>query len=278
MVALTQSRRLEFGGIDPESAREEIKRTLTADPKATRRVYAAFARKVWTMLIERRLDDELRDWHSLADAVGNFIRPEDEGGAERMAALGDLLRESISLAESSPAIAVARRPHARRLLALLEKETSYVPRRQLLARLGIKTAHLSNILAQLGAHNLVERREDGKQASFRLTARGREILGAATDAPHSPEALLERVREVEKSLGPRFLGHAYDGQIKKSIFSNIYWVGHASLHAAPQDEHHLDLLDACRVSFDRTNRTLVHHRSVRAATSLDILVGAGDPY
>lgn len=203
MVALAKRPNLDFGGIEPNDAREEVRTLLRAEPKATRRVYAAFARKVWSLLIERRLDDEIRDWHQLVHAVGGHVRASDSGSAERLEALGDLLRESISLADSSPALAVLRRPQARRLVALLKKSDGFVPRRALLAELGIKTSHLSNIIAQLSAHSLIERLEDGKEAAFKLTPRARELLGDAPDAPHSTERLLAEVRKLRETAQPR---------------------------------------------------------------------------
>ena len=131
MVALVRSRQLDLGDEDPNTARSMIKQLLADEPGATRKVYAALAHKVWTLLVERRLDAELRDWQALLQGVRANIRKRDEGASERMVALADLLRESISLAETSPARDVAQRPHARRILELLGTSTAFVPRRTL---------------------------------------------------------------------------------------------------------------------------------------------------
>ena len=107
----------------------------------------------------------------------SWVRGSDEAAAERMTALADLLRESINLAETSPAREVAARPRARAILDLLNREDGFVSRGVLLDKLAIGSSHLSNVLTQLMAHNLIERREQGKQAEFALTPLGREIAG-----------------------------------------------------------------------------------------------------
>jgi predicted transcriptional regulator len=176
MVALTQPLGFDFAAASPESARTAIREALADDPKAGRRVYAALAHKVWSLLVERRFDAEIRDWHGLLHQVKARIRSDDLAAAERVTALADLLRESISLSETSPAREVARRPNARRILEMLAKADCLVPRRRLLDTLGMRSANLSNVLTLLLAHNLIERRDKGKEAEFRLTRFGRQLL------------------------------------------------------------------------------------------------------
>lgn len=205
MVALVRSRRLDLSENAPDEARVLIKEALQQEPTATRKIYAALAHKVWSLLIERRLDDEIRDWHGLLQTVRANIRPSDDAAAERVTALSDLLRESISLAETSPAREVAQRPRARAILDYLARHRDFVPRRRMMKELEIGTSHLSNILTQLVALGLIERREAGKEASFALTTLGREIiLGRSTsevsvsvmvpkDVPDRATAVLDRV-------------------------------------------------------------------------------------
>lgn len=191
MAAITRAMALEFGGNTPAAARETIRALLAAEPAAARRVYAALARKVWSLLVERRFDPEIRDWHGLIQQLKAHVRSADNAAAERLTALADLLRESISLAEASPAREVARRPNARRILELLGKADGFVARRQLLDALGLRSANLSNVLTQLVAHSLVERRDKGKEAEFRLTRLGRHSL-----ENEQPGALAQPVAEA----------------------------------------------------------------------------------
>lgn len=203
MAAVTRVPPLNFAGELPDSARSAIQAVLEAEPKGTRKVYAALARKVWSLLVERRFDDELRDWHELIHGVKSHIRAADAVAAERLAALADLLRESISLAQTSPACAVAARPRARRILEVLETARGFIARRVLLEELAIGNSHLSNVLTQLVAHDLVDRRDRGKEAEFRITALGRQLIGA--DGRREIETPVHAVREAhaEPSGGTR---------------------------------------------------------------------------
>lgn len=182
MVALVRTPSLDLGDALPEAARLAIRQLLADDPRAARRVYAALARKIWTLLIERRFDPEIRDWHSLLNAVKAKVRSGDMAAAERITALADLLHESINFAEISPAREMAERPRSRAVLEALAKDKGFIRRRALLKTLGIGSSNLSNVLTHLAAHSLVERRENGKEAEFRLTRLGRELSGGSGDA------------------------------------------------------------------------------------------------
>lgn len=235
MAALTQTRALDFGDALPSNARAAILRLLADEPRGTRKVYGALLRKVWSLLIERRFDPEVRDWHALVHDVKAHIEDADRPASERMVALADLLGQSISLSETSPARAVAARPNAQRILERLAKADTYVLRRELLADLGMRSQNLSNVLTQLLAHNLVERRDKGKEAEFRVTRLGRQLISE-----------LEQHR-TEPALGPGFgaevislgvmlsqpvLIYRHSGPGKSDLASHM---ANAWLSATPQD-------------------------------------------
>lgn len=207
MPAITRLQTLDLAGDLPSEARAAIKSLLESEPRATRKVYAALARKVWSLLVERRFDDEIRDWHDLVRGVKARISETDDAAAERLTALGDLLRESISVAQTSPAREVANRPRARSILGALDKTRAYMPRRKLLAELEIGSSHLSNILTQLVAHNLVDRQGVGKEAEFRITNLGRQLIGAdvvrsedVADRASRTEMFSSRLGNIEADL------------------------------------------------------------------------------
>src|SRR4051794_1040598 len=131
MAEKTRIRRADFAGRAPDEARAAIAEILASEPTATRKIYAGLAHKVWSLLIERRLDGEVRDWHGLLLGVRGTIRASDDAAAERLTALADLLRESLSLAETSPLREVARRPHAWRILGRLADTDGFLPRQTL---------------------------------------------------------------------------------------------------------------------------------------------------
>lgn len=186
MAALVRTKPLDLGDALPDAARVAIRQLLADDPRASRRVYAALARKIWSLLIERRFDPEIRDWHSLLNAVKAKVRSDDAAAAERITALADLLHESINLAEISPAREMAERPRARAVLEQLAQGSGFVRRRVLLQSLGIGSSNLTNVLTQLAAHSLVERRGNGKEAEFRLTRLGLELINGAASAVAVP--------------------------------------------------------------------------------------------
>jgi predicted transcriptional regulator len=177
MAVQIRTKPLDFSDDAPDSARAEIKKILAQEPAATRKVYAALAHKVWTLLVERQLGSELRDWHVLLQALRSHFALYDQAAAERMVALSDLVRQSIHLAETSPAADLAKRTHAKRILHSLGTRDGPVLRQELLDALKIKGQHLSNILTQLIANDLIRRETRGKAAAFSLTKLGQEIVG-----------------------------------------------------------------------------------------------------
>jgi len=205
MVALYQAEPLDFADTLPDAARQEIKELLAADPRATREIYAALARKVWALLVEHRFDSELREWHELLHRVRTRLRSADDAAAERITALADLLRESISLAKTSPARTMASRPRARRVLERLNHARDFVARQALKDELAIGSSNLSNILTQLVAHNLVVRRDKGKEAEFRITEFGRQVLLGESVAMRDQRTLVKRAMEIMASAHARRL-------------------------------------------------------------------------
>ncbi len=245
MAVLNRRMRLDFSADGPSEARATIRDTLQVEPQSTRKVYAALAHKVWTLLIDRRFDDEIRDWHSVLQGVRGAIALRDQTAAERIVALSDLITESISFGETSSARQLAERPQARRILNMLGQTGDFVPRRRLLADLGIKSAHLSNVLTQLSAHSLIARRDRGKEAEFWLTQHGRELIGAdAVGTGTSMAAMMEAIgaRAIEK-LG------------KSRHFEDLFSFGIAPV-SLDSDEHRsrLPIADHDRRSFSLLNR------------------------
>ncbi|HEY8604807.1 hypothetical protein [Tsuneonella suprasediminis] len=243
MAVITHSQTLDLADDIPGEARVAIKSLLEREPRATRKVYAALARKVWSLLVERRFDDEIRDWHDLVRGVKARISETDDAAAERLTALGDLLRESISLAQTSPARDVAKRPRARSILGILNKSRSHVPRRKLLEELEIGSSNLSNILTLLVAHDLVERRGVGKQAEFRITNFGRQLIGEdfvrtddVVDRALKTTILSSRLRNIDADLldelqsQPAILNVGTKGSAMATFLTGVKVYGGGGVH------------------------------------------------
>lgn len=243
MAVITHSQTLDLADDIPGEARAAIKSLLESEPRATRKVYAALARKVWSLLIERRFDDEIRDWYDLVRGVKARISETDEAAAERLTALGDLLRESISLAQTSPARDVANRPRARSILGILNKSRTHVPRRKLLEVLEIGSSNLSNILTLLVAHDIVERRGVGKQAEFRITNLGRQLIGEdfvrtddVADRVLKTAILSSRLRNIDVDLldglqsQPAFVKVGTKGSAMVNFVTGVKFDGGGGVH------------------------------------------------
>jgi predicted transcriptional regulator len=266
MAVMTRPARLDFSSDEPQAARSVIRKLLSDQPEAARKVYAALAHKVWTLLIERRLDGEVRDWHAVLQAVKAFVAAQDKAMSERMVVLSDLLRESINLAETSPARELAQRPHAASILAILRGAGDYVPRRRLLAELGIGSSHLSNVLTQLVGHSIIERRGKGKEAEFCLTAHGREIMGcpepegewtagrvaellrAGIVTPYPETTLTDAWSSTAASAD--MVALVGTGNYLRALWHSEPWMGNVVLRPTPH-RHAIGEPDDAKVAFDR---------------------------
>lgn len=102
----------------PAEAREALLATFgRPSPELLRDAYLALRSWAWKALDQRRRDPELRDWHGIVEACSALMARHGQPAlAEHLAAVGELLAESISVAEALPVADVARRRHVARAL------------------------------------------------------------------------------------------------------------------------------------------------------------------
>ena len=175
---------------DVETARDAIWQALDVENGHVG-VYAALCRWTWRIMLERRLDDELRSWHRLLlDAAGHMVgqakvRPPAKGrvrldpvaASERIRALADLVRMSVEAAAASVLRDFTARAHVVQILQLLASHDGpHLDRDQIKAELGLRDANLSRVLTLLAANGLVERIPRGRVAAFRVTQRGLALI------------------------------------------------------------------------------------------------------
>lgn len=173
------------------SAANEAIRTNLASENGHRPVYDALCRWAWRAMVERRFDEDLRDWHRLfldtsarieAGAVESEkskwgLELDGHSVSERLRALADLLRMSVEATEAISVADLARRAHVVELLKLMESfGDGHVSREEMKRTLNLKDANLSRLLTLLAMHGLVERQTLGRRAEFRLTFNGRRLL------------------------------------------------------------------------------------------------------
>jgi DNA-binding transcriptional ArsR family regulator len=195
MAVLTAPKRLDLQTTDVTLARAAIAQLLKANPSSKNQIYAALVHLVWSLVAERRLEPEIRDWHDLIQRVKGRLVDDDRRMSERLGALADVLRESIHLADTMPATTAAASPRARRVMEALG--TEFIPRRKLLEVTGLGGSNLSNILTKLLVHNLVERRGEGKEGHYRLTPAGAKAIGRSTQSASTADlnAMIESLAE-----------------------------------------------------------------------------------
>lgn len=172
--------------VDASTARRMIWPYLdTAD--GCREAYDALCRWVWRVMIEHRVDDDLRAWHRLLlDVAARMARtaPDTETGCRRIEpraaadgvrAFAELLRLSVEASETADLKNLMGRTHVPELLHLLAKEPDRALARETIrADLRLGHANLSRILTLLAINGLIERSTAGKSAAFQITWRGLE--------------------------------------------------------------------------------------------------------
>jgi predicted transcriptional regulator len=188
---------LALDEMSPPAARKLLRTMLRGEKPVVGAIYSAFARWTWRVLVERRLDEGLRDWHRLildvAAALTSLRRGDDAAAAiptpERFLALADLVRESISAAQAAVPTELLQRAHVAAILhALAGQSPAFIDRKAIAAAAGLKDANLSRILSLLAANGLVEREARGRAAAFKITRKGLTATGLMSEPAESADS------------------------------------------------------------------------------------------
>jgi DNA-binding HxlR family transcriptional regulator len=175
--------------IDVAGARRIIADMLDCEG-GFRRVYAALCKWTWRVVIERRLDSELKAWHRLlldtaarianestqCDSGAPPARLDPIGSAERLRAFADVIRLSAEAGSVSIIEEFVSRSHVVDILHVLLAGGAEPMRREAIKeKLGLGQANLSRVLTLLAANGLVERTAQGRYAVFALTYKGAKL-------------------------------------------------------------------------------------------------------
>jgi len=182
---------------------------LEADAEnAPERIYEAISDWVWTSLTERRLDEALREWHGLILDLEAEVRDASAEVGARFQALARLVRKSLTMADRNPIEKVLKREHILPVLrAIAQSNGDYCARGTLMERTRLGQSNLSRVFSILSAHNLIERRPDGKKVQLRLTLRGERAIGIQREVRKKSDALAEAIvamRDMQK-MPPNYL-------------------------------------------------------------------------
>ncbi|MDO9712240.1 hypothetical protein [Paracraurococcus lichenis] len=148
-------------------------------PDLLRDVYLSLRSWAWKTLDQRRRDPELRDWYDILAAASSSMALSGQPAlAERLTALGELLAESIAIAETLSVDEVIRRRHVVAALEFLERRDGHANRADIAKHLSLGQANLTRVLNLMSAVGLVERTTLGKEAVFSLSRAGFEARHA----------------------------------------------------------------------------------------------------
>ncbi|SDO47541.1 hypothetical protein SAMN05444050_4226 [Afipia sp. GAS231] len=153
-----------------------IRTALAAEPSLVERVYDALRDVTWRTLTSRSFGDELPNWFDVIRHAAALTGGKTGGGvAAKMLAFADLISQSARFAELQPLEEVLNRKHTKALLTALAGAGKSITNIALMSILGLRESNLSRVTGALQGTGLIERTSSGKEASFTLTDRGRQV-------------------------------------------------------------------------------------------------------
>jgi hypothetical protein len=160
----------------PAQAREALLAIFCQPtPDLLRDVYLALRALVWKTLDQRRRDSDLKAWSDILGAASSLMARHGQPAlSERIAALRELVSESIAVGERLGAVDVTQRRHVAEALNVLAASGGQANRSAIGERLGLGQADLTRVLNLMSAAGLVERSTFGKAAIFALSCAGRD--------------------------------------------------------------------------------------------------------
>lgn len=140
--------------------------------------YDSLVSWLWHVITQRRIDTELRDWHGVLHEISTeSALMGDHASSQRIVALADVLRVSISMEKRESDLPIMGMAHVLDILKVLSRANQGQLSREVLQKeVGLQTANLSRIVMQMVHAGLVDREKIGKQASFSITERGEAAL------------------------------------------------------------------------------------------------------
>lgn len=176
---------------------------------AAHKLYQAISSWTWKSIDTRRRDEDLGGWMILMNRLAAALETVDRDLALRIEGFSELIQISLTIARSSSSAVSPRGKHAIAAMSQLLREGGTVPRKRLLQDLELKPPHLSNIMGPLQNRGYVERHENGREVTYRLTETGvraamklarRPAARPSLMKPNTSQTYLEAISDLAKKL------------------------------------------------------------------------------
>ena len=169
----------------PARAREALLAVFgQPSPELLQDAYLALRAWAWKALDQRRRDPELREWDDILRAAASLMARHGQPAlAERLAALHELVSESIAVGEALAAHDITGRQHVAEVLDFLASNGGQANRGAIGAHIPLGQANLTRVLNLMTAAGLIERGMLGREAVFRLSRTGLEVPPARPEGP-----------------------------------------------------------------------------------------------
>jgi hypothetical protein len=129
-----------------------------ATPEMLEDVYLALRSWTWKALNQRYGAVELREWHDILFGSGVLMSRHGRADlGERMAALCELLAESIAAGDDVQADRLVARKHVARTLEILDASGGCASRHAIGEHLGMEAAKVARLVNMMTAAGLIER-------------------------------------------------------------------------------------------------------------------------
>jgi DNA-binding MarR family transcriptional regulator len=149
-------------------------------------VYAALRSAVWAFVSSGDSGPHLNRWMDLVLRVRQFMRVNRSGISERLTTLSDMLEQSANAADEAGRLKLGKNHLL--VLDLLQQLQGETARVDLVKETGLKDSNLSHVLSKLAAFGLIDRIPVGREASIRITDKGRKAISGRDEPQRQGKA------------------------------------------------------------------------------------------
>lgn len=155
-------------------------------------LYAALRTCVWRLLDSRQRGARLEGWLNVINHASGRLAAVDSVLGLKLSAYTELLHSSLVQSELERRKEPLRRKHVREIVLCVFRSGGEAAKKDLLKELGLKEANLTRLMGPLTDRGWFERKQVGREVSYRLTEKGRrecsDFLPSSLAKPYSARA------------------------------------------------------------------------------------------